>query len=38
MGVPAFVGVTAPPDFFVRRLLKKLDNALASPGVGFLTK
>jgi hypothetical protein len=40
----ALVGVTAPPDFFVRRLLKKADNApsfvvrFASPGVAFLTK
>jgi hypothetical protein len=27
VGVPAVVGVTAPPDFLVRRLLKKLANA-----------
>jgi hypothetical protein len=43
-GVPELVGVTAPPDFFVRRLLKKLANApslvvrFASFGVVFLTK
>jgi hypothetical protein len=28
-GVLGFVGVTAPPEFFVRRLLKKLANAPA---------
>jgi hypothetical protein len=44
VGVPALVGVTAPPAFFVRRLLKKFANARSfvgrfrSLGDAFLTK
>jgi len=43
-GAPPPVGVTAPPDFLVSRLLKKLANApsfaavFAPTGDAFLTK